>query len=73
MGFHVGGVVEKLDVDKKWQSQSENSSRSPKTESPPIRVGSPEGRIVPGLCAEGPELFFLAGEHKRGATLESSK
>ena len=34
------------------------------TESPPVGVGSPEGRIVPGLCAEGPELFFLGASIK---------
>ena len=28
-------------------------------ESPPEQVGSPEGRIVPGLCAEGKRLFMF--------------
>jgi len=37
------------------------------------RVGFPEGRIVPGLCAEGLRTHFPRAEHRGAAGLESSK
>ncbi len=43
----------------------------PEMESPPARVGSPEGRIVPGLCAEGPRTLFLTGESRGAQTAKS--
>ena len=39
---------------------SSANARNAKIESPPERVGSPEGRIVPGLCAEGTRTLVLA-------------
>ncbi len=45
-------------------------ARCAEIESPPARVGS-EGRIVPGLCAEGPRTLFLSRESRRAQTAKS--
>src|SRR3989304_5223277 len=42
-------------------------------ESPPVKVGFPEGRIVPGLCAEGPRTLCPQGESRRAEKVKSSK
>lgn len=47
--------------------------RDRKMGSPPARVGFPEGRIVPGLCAEGPRTLCPQGESRRAETGKSSK
>src|SRR5438105_3738439 len=38
-----------------------NRKGRPKKEKPTVSVGSPEGKIVPGLCAEDPETSSSEG------------